>query len=84
MFDAQTAYENTVETINMNMTNEINDVLNEIRVASEEGEFSITLDNLYDTTTKKLKELGYKVKFEHFGLWYTISWRKPIKRGKRK
>lgn len=66
MFDAQTAYENTVETINMNMTNEINDVLNEIRVASEEGEFSITLDNLYDTTTKKAKRVRIQSKIRTF------------------
>lgn len=75
MLDAYTAYENAMEIINMNMEREIDDVLDEIKTASEEGELSIMWFNPFSKTIKKLKQLGYKVKCSHG--FYEISWRKP-------
>ncbi|BFK11814.1 hypothetical protein F140042L4_19720 [Coprococcus phoceensis] len=55
MLDAYTAYENAMEVINMNMETEIDDVLDEIKTASEEGELSIMWFSPYPKTIKKLK-----------------------------
>lgn len=76
MFDAQTAYENAMKAINVNMETEIDDVLDEIKTSSEEGELSIIMWlSPYPKTIKKLKQLGYKVKCSHG--FYEISWDKP-------
>ncbi len=75
MLDAYTAYENAMEILNMNMKTEIDYVLDEIKTASDEGEFDIMWFSPYPKTIKKLKQLGYKVKCSHG--FYEISWRKP-------
>ncbi len=78
MLDAYTAYENAMEILNMNMKTEIDYVLDEIKTASDEGEFDIMWFSPYPKTIKKLKQLGYKVKMFS---WILRNFVEKTKRG---
>lgn len=80
MLDAYTAYENAMEILNMNMKTEIDYVLDEIKTASDEGEFDIMWFSPYPKTIKKLKQLGYKVKMFS---WILRNFVEKTKRGKK-
>ena len=78
MLDAYTAYENAMEILNMNMKTEIDYVLDEIKTASDEGEFDSMWFSPYPKTIKKLKQLGYKVKMFS---WILRNFVEKTKRG---
>lgn len=78
MLDAYTAYENAMEILNMNMKTEIDYVLDEIKTASDEGEFDIMWFSPYPKTIKKLKQLGVQSKMFS---WILRNFVEKTKRG---